>query len=110
MGTWPCGTVVMVGELFGAESKAQVYGNICSAQSENLHNLEIALRILRIPRLRCAFSESRDCALQLHDLKIAHYSCAISRLRNTLARSRDCATIARNLLPQRACAETLSWL
>ena len=27
MGTWPCGMVVMVGELFGAESKAQVYGN-----------------------------------------------------------------------------------
>ena len=28
MGTWPCGMVVMVGELFGAESKVQVYGNI----------------------------------------------------------------------------------
>ena len=28
VGTWPCGTVVMVGEFFGAESKAQVYGNV----------------------------------------------------------------------------------
>jgi len=28
VGTWPCGTVVMVGELFGDESKAQVYGNV----------------------------------------------------------------------------------
>ena len=47
---------------------------ICSAQSENLRNLEIALRILRIPRLR-----------------------------TIVARSRDCATIVRNLLPRRAC-------
>ena len=28
VGTWPCGTLVMEGELFGAESKAQVYGNV----------------------------------------------------------------------------------
>ena len=35
MGTWPCGMVVMVGELFGAESKAQVYGNIHTFLQEN---------------------------------------------------------------------------
>ena len=28
MGAWPCGTIVMVGELYGAESKSQVYGTI----------------------------------------------------------------------------------
>ena len=59
---------------------------LCSAQSENLRNLEIALRILRIPRLRS-------------NLEIAHYTCAISRLRKYSAQS---------LLPQRACAETIS--
>jgi len=25
LGAWPCGKIVMLGELFGAESKAQVY-------------------------------------------------------------------------------------
>ena len=35
MGTWPRGTVVMVCELFGAESKAQVYGNIHTFLQEN---------------------------------------------------------------------------
>ena len=54
---------------------------ICSTQSENLRNLEIALRILRILKLR-----------------------------TTVTRSRDCAPIARNLSPRRACAETISWL
>jgi len=24
---WPCGTIVMMGELFGSESKSQVYGH-----------------------------------------------------------------------------------
>ena len=50
---------------------------ICSAQSGNLCNLEIALRILRILRL---------CS----NLEIAHCSCAISRLRNYSAQSSDC--------------------
>ena len=54
---------------------------ICSAQSENLRNLEIALRILRIPRLRS-------------NLEIAQ---AIWRLRNTCAQSGDCVTRVRNL-------------
>ena len=35
MGTWPCGKVVMVGELLGAESKAQVYRNIYTFLQEN---------------------------------------------------------------------------
>ena len=34
---------------------------ICSAPSENLRNLEIALRILRILRLRNTRAQSRDC-------------------------------------------------
>ena len=54
---------------------------ICSAQSENLRNLEIALRILRIPRLRS-------------NLEIAQ---AIWRLRNTCAQSGDCVIRVRNL-------------
>ena len=35
VGTWPCGMVAMVGELFGAESKAQVYGNIHTFLHDN---------------------------------------------------------------------------
>ena len=41
---------------------------ISSAQSENLHNLEIALRILIIPRLP---AQSRDCVTQVRNLGIA---------------------------------------
>ena len=52
---------------------------ICSAQSENLRNLEIALRILMI-------------------LRYVQYTCVILRLCNTLAQSRDCATVVCNLL------------
>ena len=26
VGAWPCGTVTVIGELYGAESKPQVYG------------------------------------------------------------------------------------
>ena len=58
-----------------------LYIYICSAQSENLRNLEIALRILRIPRLRS-------------NLEIAQ---AIWRLRNTCAQSGDCVICVRNL-------------
>ena len=35
VGAWPCGTIVMLGELFGAESKAQVYGTIHAFLHEN---------------------------------------------------------------------------
>ena len=35
MGAWPCGTVVMIGELFGAESKSQVCGIIHTFFHEN---------------------------------------------------------------------------
>ena len=51
---------------------------VLSTQSRNLCNLKIALRILRILRLRS-------------NLEIVHYSCAISRLRNYSAQSSDCA-------------------
>ena len=27
VGAWPCRTIVMMGELFGSESKSQVYGH-----------------------------------------------------------------------------------
>jgi len=57
---------------------------ICSAQSGNLRNLEIALRILRIRKLRT-------------NLEIAQWVYAISRLRGSSAQSRDCAAPVRNL-------------
>ena len=61
--------------MFLGCSEMNLFGcYICSAQSENLRNLEIALRILRIPRLRS-------------NLEIAQ---AIWRLRNTCAQSGDC--------------------
>ena len=44
--------------------------SICSAQSENLRSLEIALCILRIPRLCTIGALSRDCAIHLRDLEI----------------------------------------
>ena len=49
----------------------QTWKCICSAQSGNLRNLEIALRILGIPRLRTIVARSRDCAIHLRDLEIA---------------------------------------
>jgi len=60
--------------------------HICSAQFRNLRNLEIALRILRIRKLRT-------------NLEIAH---SILRLRSTFAQSRDCAVRLRNLEIARA--------
>jgi len=57
---------------------------MCSAQSRNLCNLKIALRILRIPKLRT-------------NLEIAHWVYAISRLRGTIAQSRDRTAPVRNL-------------
>ena len=35
MGAWPCGTIVLVNELFGSESLSQVYGNIHTFLQEN---------------------------------------------------------------------------
>ena len=49
-------------------------GYICSTQSGNLRNLEIALRILRILRLRSNRTIMRD-------LEIVQLLCAIFRLR-----------------------------
>ena len=62
-----------------------MYVCMCSVQSVNLRNLEIALCILRILRL---------CS----NLKIAHSSCAISRLHNYCAQSSDYANYACTLL------------
>ena len=28
LGAWPCGTIAMLGALYGAESKTQVYGQL----------------------------------------------------------------------------------
>ena len=56
---------------------------ICSAQSENLHNLEIALRILGIPRLRTIVARSRDRAAiarnLLPDTHVQKPSCGFER-------------------------------
>ena len=54
------------------------------------------LRICAISRLRCAFSESRDCALELRDLEIAQYTFAISRLRTYSAQSFTPTRMCRN--------------
>lgn len=35
LGAWPCGTILMLGELFGAESKSQVYGFLHTFLKEN---------------------------------------------------------------------------
>lgn len=35
VGAWPCGMIVMIGELFGSESKSQVYGCIHTFLQEN---------------------------------------------------------------------------
>ena len=54
---------------------------ICSAQCENLRNLEIVLRILRIPRLRSNLTivaRSRDCAAILRNLNTAHETAIVS--------------------------------
>ena len=36
MGAWPCGTIAMLGELFGAESKTQVYGQLHTLIARNV--------------------------------------------------------------------------
>ena len=38
MGAWPCGTIVLLNELFGTESKSQVYGSIHTLLAENEKN------------------------------------------------------------------------
>ena len=35
MGSWPCGTITMISELFSAESKTQVYGTLHTFLQEN---------------------------------------------------------------------------
>lgn len=40
MGAWPCGTIVMLGELYGSESMSQVYGQIHSLLQENSQHLD----------------------------------------------------------------------
>jgi len=66
----------------GQGTYADLYIYICSSQSRNLRNLEITLRILRIPKLRTnleivqpiwrlcnMIEQSRDCAIHLCNLK-----------------------------------------
>ena len=38
-GVWPCGTITMLDELFGAESKGQVYGHLHSYLFDNESSL-----------------------------------------------------------------------
>ena len=52
---------------------------ICSAQPGNLRNLEIALHILGIPRLRNTCVQSQDCVTHVHNLEIAQTTCAQSQ-------------------------------
>ena len=40
MGTWPCGKIVMLGELYGSESLSQVYGQIHTLLQENTQELD----------------------------------------------------------------------
>ena len=56
--------------------------NICSAQSENLRNLEIVLHILRILRLRSNLEIAHPIS-RLHN----YHTCAISRSRKLRAQS-----------------------
>ena len=39
MGAWPCGQIVMVGELYGSESLSQVYGQIHTLLQEHTQEL-----------------------------------------------------------------------
>ena len=85
----------------------RVHWYICSVQSENLCNFEIALCILRIPRLRnFMVVQSWDCTIHLSDLELQQHSVwsftpmrmcrnylKILRMRNTISRLRkfsDC--------------------
>ena len=34
-GAWPCGTIALIAELFGSESKSQVYGSLHTFVQEN---------------------------------------------------------------------------
>ena len=40
MGAWPCGKILMLGELFGSESMSQVYGQIHTLIQENADALD----------------------------------------------------------------------
>ena len=60
-----------MGHHMSKDNDIYEYQDICSAQSENLCNLKIVLRILRIPRLGTIVAQSRDCAIHLRYLKIA---------------------------------------
>ena len=45
-GVWPCGTITILGELFGAESKAQVYGHLHAYLFDNESLTAILSKIL----------------------------------------------------------------
>lgn len=51
MGAWPCGKIVMLGELYGSESLSQVYGQIHTLLQEHtqqLHGLRKWLVVSKI--------------------------------------------------------------
>ena len=68
--------IYLVQVIFSLMFQSHIAGYSRSEQSGNLRNLEIALHILRIPRL-CR--QSRDCVTRVRNLKIAHTCYAISR-------------------------------
>ena len=39
LGAWPCGQIMMIGELYGSESMSQVYGHIHTLLQENSSHL-----------------------------------------------------------------------
>lgn len=47
VGAWPCGTVTMIGELFCAESKAQIYGILHTFLQENKEETKKISMLLR---------------------------------------------------------------
>lgn len=45
-GVWPCGTVTLLGELFGAEGKGQVYGHLHAHVYDNQSRLSTLSKLL----------------------------------------------------------------
>ena len=63
VGAWLCGTITMIGELFGAESKTQIYGSLHTFLQENkegtkvmgnhIHAILLAIALLFCFLIKC---------------------------------------------------------
>ena len=82
-------------------TKSLLHARICSAQFRNLRNLEIALRILGIPKMRANLeivaAQSRDCTAILHNLEIAQRNDKIAQSRRLCKRIAQCQDCLHNL-------------